>query len=125
MPPRKRVSTGQDGSTVQLPPPATTIEGRNDQLIAAAFDLVERRIHEGTASAQETVHFLRMGSTKDRLEQEKLRRENLVLETRVKEMESRTSGDQLLERALAAFRGYSGQESVDPEAVTFDAENVY
>jgi hypothetical protein len=48
-----------------------------------------------------------------------------VLETRVKEMESRTSGDQLLERALAAFRGYSGQESVDPEAVTFDAENVY
>jgi len=117
--------TASDGGTIQLPPPATTIEGRNDQLIAAAFDLVERRIHEGTASAQETVHFLRMGSTKDRLEQEKLRRENLVLETRVKEMESRTSGDQLLERALAAFRGYSGQESVDPEAVTFDAENVY
>jgi hypothetical protein len=123
MPPRKRV-TVSDGATLQLPPPATTIEGRNDQLIAAAFDLVERRIHEGTASAQETVHFLRMGSNKDRLEQEKLRRENIVLEARVKEMDSRTSGDQLLERALAAFRGYSGQEPVDPEAVTFD-ENVY
>ena len=124
MPPRKRVTASGDTLT-HIPPPATTIEGRNDQLIAAAFDLVERRIHEGTASAQETVHFLRMGSTKDRLEQEKLRRENLVLETRVKEMESRTSGDQLLERALAAFRGYSGQEPVDPEAVTYDAENIY
>lgn len=123
MPPRK-TATVSDGNTIQLPPPATTIEGRNDQLIVAAFNLVERRIHEGSASAQETVHFLRMGSTKDRLEQEKLRRENLVLESRVKEMEARTSGDELLTRALAAFRGYSGQEAVNPEALGFD-ENVY
>jgi len=123
MPPRKK-ATVSDGNVLNLPPPATTIEGRNDQLIAAAFDLVERRIHEGSASAQETVHFLRMGSTKDRLEQEKLRRENLVLETRVKEMESKTSGDELLSRALAAFRGYSGQDPVDPENPTFH-EDVY
>lgn len=123
MPPRKQ-ATVSDGHVLSIPPPATTIEGRNDQLIAAAFDLVERRIHEGSASAQETVHFLRMGSTKDRLEQEKLRRENLVLETRVKEMESKTSGDELLSRALAAFRGYSGQEPVDPEATDFN-ENLY
>lgn len=121
MPPRKKASASDD-YVLNLPPPATTIEGRNDQLIAAAFDLVERRIHEGSASAQETVHFLRMGSTKDRLEQEKLRRENLVLETRVREMESRTSGDELLVKALAAFRGYSGQEPVDPEAPAFHEE---
>lgn len=123
MPPRRKV-TASDGDSVPLPPPATTIEGRNEQLIAAAYDLVERRIHEGTASAQETVHFLRMGSPRDRLEQEKLRRENLVLQTRVKEMEARTSGDELLSRALAAFRGYSGQDPVDPEAGPYDP-NVY
>jgi hypothetical protein len=123
MPPRRKV-TASDGDTVALPPPATTIEGRNEQLIAAAYDLVERRIHEGTASAQETVHFLRMGSPRDRLEQEKLRRENLVLQTRVKEMEARTSGDELLSRALAAFRGYSGQDPIDPEAGPYDP-NLY
>lgn len=121
MPPRKR-ATGIGDNVTHLPPPATTIEGRNDQLIAAAFDLVERRIHEGTASAQETVHFLRMGSTKDRLEQEKLRRENLVLETRVKEMEARTSSEELMGRALAAFRGYSGQEPIDHDAGEHHAE---
>lgn len=103
-----------------LPPPALTIEGRNDQLVAAAFDLVERRIHDGSASAQETVHFLKMGSTKDRLEQEKLRRENLVLETRVKEMESRRSGDDMYNRALQAFRGYAGVEQVDDD--DFDSD---
>lgn len=92
-----------------LPPPAKTLEGREDQLIAAAMDLVEQRIHNGSASAQETVHFLRLGSVKNQLEQDKLRSENAVLKSRVEEMASRTSSEGLYNRALNAFRGYSGQ----------------
>jgi len=98
-----------------LPPPATTLEGREDQLISAAMDLVERRIHEGTASAQETVHFLRLGSVRNQLEQEKLSNENEVLKTRVKEMESRKSSEELYEKALAAMRGYQGLEMPEDE----------
>lgn len=105
-----------------LPPPATTLEGREDQLIAAAMDLVERRIHEGTASAQETVHFLKLGSVRNQLEQEKIRHENEVLHTRVKEMEGRRSGEELMSRALAAFRGYAGLDDVDPEEEIYDPE---
>lgn len=101
---------------VILPPPATTLEGREDQLIAAAMDLVERRIHQGTASAQETVHFLRLGSVRNQLEQDKLRHENEVLKTRVKEMESRRSSEELYARALAAMRGYQGLEPSEEEA---------
>lgn len=108
-----RANTGP--STEPLPPPATTLEGREDQLISAAMDLVERRIHEGTASAQETVHFLKLGSVRNQLEQEKIRHDNILLQTRVKEMESRTSSEALMAEALAAFRGYSGQEPVDPD----------
>jgi hypothetical protein len=103
-----------------LPPPATTLEGREDQLIAAAMDLVERRIHEGTASAQETVHFLRLGSVRNQLEQDKLRHENEVLQTRVKEMESRRSSEELYTKALAAMRGYQGLD--DPEEVYDDPD---
>lgn len=98
-----------------LPPPATTLEGREDQLIAAAMDLVERRIHESTASAQETVHFLKLGSVRNQLEQDKLRHENEVLQTRVKEMESRQSSEGLYAEALKAFKGYSGQEPIDDD----------
>lgn len=105
-----------------LPPPATTLEGREDQLIAAAMDLVERRISEGTASAQETVHFLRLGSRRNQLEQDKLRHEGLVLQTRVREMESRRSSEELYSRALAAMRGYQG---LDPMEGQDDAEDVY
>jgi hypothetical protein len=105
-----------------IPPPATTLEGREDQLISAAMDLVERRIHEGTASAQETVHFLRLGSVRNQLEQDKLRHENEVLQTRVKEMESRKSSEELYERALAAMRGYQG---LDPLEEAYDDPDLY
>lgn len=101
-----------------LPPPATTLEGREDQLIAAAMDLVERRIHEGTASAQETVHFLKLGSVRNQLEQDKLRHENEVLQTRVREMESRTSSEEMYKEALKAMRTYQG---ADVEEDDYDA----
>lgn len=115
MPPRRKASSSDEDLVLNIPPPATTIEGRNNQLIDLAFSLVERRFHDGTASAQETVHFLRLGAAEQRLKEEKLRHESLLLETRMKEMESRTSGEELLNKALAAFKGYSGQEPIDPE----------
>lgn len=106
---------------VELPPPATTLEGREDQLISAAMNLVEQRIAHGTASAQETVHFLRLGSVRNQLEQDKLRQENVVLQSRVKEMESRKDSGELYERALRAMRGYKGE----PEEDVYDDEDVY
>lgn len=99
----------------KLPPPATTLEGREDQLIAAAMDLVERRIAEGTASAQETVHFLKLGSVRNQLEQSKLKSENDMLNAKVKEMESRQSSEGLYAEALAAFKGYSGQTTLEED----------
>lgn len=98
-----------------LPPPAKTLEGREDQLIAAAMDLVEKRIAEGTASAQETVHFLKLGTVREQLERKKLKAENEMLTARVKEVESRQSSESLYAEALAAFRGYSGQDPLTEE----------
>lgn len=104
-----------------LPPAAKTLEGREDQLIAAAMDLVERRIAEGTASAQETVHFLKLGSVRNQLEQSKLKAENEMLVARVKDMESRQSSESLYTEALEAFKGYSGQSRIEED----DYEDVY
>lgn len=98
-----------------LPPPARTPEGRENQLITAAMNLVERRIADGSASSQETVHFLKLGSIRNQLEQEKLKQENVVLQTRVKEMESRSSSEGLYAEALKAFKGYSGAEPIEDE----------
>ena len=110
--PAKKNSTFDPGP---LPPPATTLEGREQQLTALAMDLAEHRLATGEASAQEVVHFLRLGSVQAQLQNDKLRAENEVLDARVKEMESRTSSEGLYAEALKAFRGYSGQEPIEDD----------
>lgn len=96
-------------STPRRRRPATTPEGRENQLVSMAADLAERRIREGTASAQEIVHFLRLGSSRERLEQERLRRENLLLEAKAEAIASSSRYEELVKDAMKAFKSYSGQ----------------
>lgn len=91
--------------------PASTVEGRENQLISLAYDLVEKRFTEGTASAQETTFFLKLGSTRERLEQQKLQRENLLLSAKVDQIESGKTLEDLFKKAIEAMRTYTGQNS--------------
>lgn len=65
---------------------------------------------DGTASAQVITHFLKARSTRERLEQERLARENILLGAKAEAMESAKRVEALFEEAMLAFRGYSGQE---------------
>jgi hypothetical protein len=94
--------------------PATTPEARENQLIAAAYDLAERQIAEGTVSAQVQSHFLKLGSTRQKLENEKLLAENALLHQKVEQLKSASRMEELYEGAIRAMRQYSGQ-TVDPE----------
>lgn len=91
--------------------PATTPEARENQLIALAMDEAERKIREGTASSQLICHFLKLGSEKERLEREKIERENKLLEAKVGALESAKSSEELYTRAINAMRRYSGNGS--------------
>lgn len=86
--------------------PALTPEGREEQLIAAAMNLVEQRILDGTATSQEVCHFLKLGTTKSQLEKEKLREENKLLRAKTQAIESSKEMAELYREAMAAFRGY-------------------
>lgn len=90
-------------------PPALTLEGRENQLIAASYDLAEKRILEGTASSQELTYFLKAGSSKMRLEMEKLREENKMLRAKTEALKAQVSNEALLDKALKAFRSYRGE----------------
>lgn len=65
---------------------------------------------EGTASPSVLVHFLKMGTAREELEREKLRRENLVLEAKAEAYASNARIEELFGEAIVAFKGYSGQE---------------
>lgn len=92
--------------------PATTEEGRENQLVSLAVDLVEKQLIDGTASSQVITHYLKLGSTRERLEQERLTRENQLLVSKVDAMESGKKVEELYEEALNAMRTYAGHEEV-------------
>ena len=96
--------------------PALTPEARENQLIALAYDLVEQRLRDGTASSQETTHFLKMGSPKIQLEMERLREENKLLNAKTEAIESAKDIKVLYEEAITAMRRYTGnRDDVDDE----------
>lgn len=90
-------------------------ENREQQMIAMAVDLAERQLREGTASSQVITHYLKLGSTKSVLENEKLKTENELLRAKISAIESDERKEQLFERAIQAMRGYSGQGDVNDD----------
>jgi hypothetical protein len=76
-------------------------------------DRAEQQIRDGTASAQVITHFLKLGSTREMLEQERLRHENELLEAKREALASQARVEQMYKDAMAAFRTYAGQS--DPK----------
>ena len=95
--------------------PATTPEGRENQLVALAVDLAEKQIKEGTVSSQVLTHYLKLGSSREKLEQERLRRENHLLAAKAEAMASAKRVEELYGKALNAMRNYAGQDPVEFE----------
>lgn len=95
--------------------PATTLEARENQMVALAVDLVEKQLREGTASSQVISHYLKLGSSRERLEQERLAGENRLIEAKVEAMASAKRVEELYGQALNAMRSYAGQEPLELE----------
>ena len=91
-------------------PPATTPEAREQQLISAAVSLAEQQLIDGTASAQVITHYLKLGSTREKLEQLRLENETKLLEARVEALASAQRVEELYAEAISAMRRYSGQD---------------
>lgn len=94
--------------------PALTPEARENQLIALAIDCVEERLLNRTASSQETVHFLKLASSKYKVELEKMKLENELIQAKTKAIADAADMKELYSEAIKAMRLYSGQGS-EPE----------
>ena len=111
----KKAKVTNTANTQRKIRPALTPEARENQMTALAVDLVEQRLLDGTASSQETTHFLKLGSMKNRLEMEKLQEENRLLKARTEALQSAKRVEELYSEAIKAMRRYSGQGSDDDE----------
>ena len=93
--------------------PALSPEARENQLISLAVDLAEKQLQEGTASSQVITHYLKLGSTKERLEKEKLEEENKLLRAKTENLQSQKRVEELYSEAIKAMRNYNGQGDPD------------
>lgn len=91
---------------------ARTLEEREQELVGVAYDLAEEQIKNGTASSQVVTHFLKMGSTREVVEQERLRGQIEVDRVKAEQLEGQQRMESLVSDALEAFRSYSGHGPV-------------
>ena len=68
--------------------PALTPEARENQMIALAVDLAEKQLLEGTASSQVITHYLKLGTTKEKLEREILEKQKELIEAKTENLQS-------------------------------------
>ena len=95
--------------------PALTPEARENQLIYLATDLAEKQLREGTASSQVITHYLKLGSTKEKLEREKLEEENKLLRAKTENLQSQKNVEEVYLKAIEAMKRYSGNGDVYDE----------
>lgn len=89
--------------------PGRTPEARENQLISLAVDLAERQLIEGSASSQVITHYLKLGSTKEKIEREILEKQKELITAKTENLQSAKRVEELYMNALNAMKNYSGQ----------------
>lgn len=117
MPRRKQSTPGEIPSRRR---PATTPDDREAQMIELADKLAERQLIDGTASSQVITHYLKLGSSRERLDQEKIGLEMELLKAKADAIAGQARQEELFAEAIKAMRAYQG--GVQPEPLEEEAE---
>ena len=95
--------------------PALSPEARENQMISLAVDLAERQLQDGTASSQVITHYLKLGSTKERIEKEILEKQKELISAKTEALQSAARIEELYKEAISAMKRYSGNGDVDDD----------
>lgn len=109
--PRRRESPTDE--TPSRRRPASTPDAREAQMINLADQLAERQLRDGTASSQVITHYLKLGSSRERLEQEKLALERDLIQAKTEAIAAQARQEELYKKALRAMSAYSGNGHID------------
>ncbi len=101
--------------------PPLTAEDAEDELISLAVDVARRRLLDGSASNQLVSEIIKMGTVKERLQKEKLQKENELLRAKTDSLKSQKNMEELYAKAIAAMRSYSPT----PYEVEETEEDIY
>ena len=91
-------------------PPALTPEGSVNQMASLALALAEKRLRNGTASAQEIVYFAKEGSPTAKTEREILEQQKELITAKTESIRSGRRVDELYAEAISAMKRYAGDD---------------
>lgn len=93
---------------------AMSLENREQQMITLAVDLAEQQLREGTASSQLITHYLKLATTREKIEQETMLANQKLIKAKVESLESASRIEELYSTAIAAMKRYGGNEDPTP-----------
>lgn len=96
--------------------PALTPEARENQLIYLATELAEQQLRDGTASSQVITHYLKLGSSKERIEKEILEKQKELITAKTESLQSNKRIEELYADAITAMRNYGGKGGDEVES---------
>lgn len=88
-----------------------TPEDREQYLINLSLDAAEKQLREGTASSQVITHFLKLGSSRELLEQEKIKEETKQTRAKIDSLEASSRSEERYAAAIEAMRRYQGADN--------------
>ena len=109
----KKAKAASSSETSRKMRPALTPESEENQMISMAMNLAKQQLMDGTASSQVITHFLKLGSTKERIEKEILEKQKDLISAKTEAIQAQKRVDELYSEALNAMKRYSGQGDSD------------
>ena len=97
-----------DGTIQRRSAPAVDPEARENQLMNLATDAAERELLKENPDKRVVLHYLKLATTKNQLEKEKLRKENLLLEAKADAVKSAARSEEMYAEAIKAMQLYQG-----------------
>lgn len=86
--------------------PASSPEGREQQLINLAVNLAEKQLIDGTASPSVINHYLKMASRREVLEREILEKQSKLIEAKAETIFKTKEDANLAKAAIDAMKNY-------------------
>lgn len=105
--PKKSDLTAEMEKIVSGKPPTTPQEQEN-RLIQLSMLRAQQQIMDGTASSQVLTQFLKLGSSRERLEKEKLEYERKLLEAKAQSIKDEKEIAEMHQNVIDSFKRYSG-----------------
>lgn len=115
MPKRKSYSTDiqEELKKSRSHPPARTAEAREMEMISLAMDVAEQRLRDGTASSAEVCHWLKLGSSRERIEQREKEMEIELKAAKTEALQASRRIEELYTDAISAVMSYAGKDIPD------------